>query len=76
MKNPISSVLRPLILAAAVVACAMPLTQFGQVYGVLVYGWRFSDFSSPMECEKIARLAGLSTSAVSKDIAAKKLDRD
>jgi signal transduction histidine kinase len=40
--------------------CAMPLTLFGQVYGVLVYGWCFADFSSPLECEKIARLAGIS----------------
>lgn len=44
--------------------CAMPLTQFGQAYGVLVYGWQFSDFSSPMECEKIARLTGLSPPAL------------
>ncbi len=44
--------------------CAMPLTQFGQVYGVLVYGWCFADFSSPMECEKLARMAGASAQAL------------
>lgn len=44
--------------------CAMPLTQFGQVYGVLVYGWCFADFSSPMECERIARLTGISGQAL------------
>ncbi|HEY0064175.1 MAG TPA: HAMP domain-containing sensor histidine kinase [Telluria sp.] len=44
--------------------CAMPLTQFGQVYGVLVYGWAFSDFSSPLECEKVARLTGVSSQAL------------
>jgi len=44
--------------------CAMPLTQFGQVYGVLVYGWSFADFSSPMECERIARLSGVSGQAL------------
>lgn len=44
--------------------CAMPLTQFGKVYGVLVYGWCFSDFSSPMECEQIARLVGISGQAL------------
>jgi signal transduction histidine kinase len=38
--------------------CAMPLTQFGKVYGVLVFGWRFRDFSSPMACEQIGRLIG------------------
>ncbi|MDB5937279.1 MAG: hypothetical protein JWQ01_4623 [Massilia sp.] len=40
--------------------CALPLTQFGKVYGVLVYGWCFSDFSSPMACEQIARMVGIS----------------
>ena len=40
--------------------CAMPLTQFGQVYGVLIFGWRFTDFSSPLECENIGVLAGIS----------------
>ena len=43
--------------------CAMPLTRLGQVYGVLVFGWCFSDFSSPLECERLARLAGVSSSA-------------
>ncbi|MES2757438.1 MAG: HAMP domain-containing sensor histidine kinase [Pseudomonadota bacterium] len=38
--------------------CALPLTQFGKVYGVLVFGWRFRDFSSPMACEQIGRLIG------------------
>jgi signal transduction histidine kinase len=40
--------------------CALPLTQFGKVYGVLVFGWCFSDFSSPMACEQIARMVGIS----------------
>ena len=40
--------------------CAIPLTQFGQPYGVLVFGWRHAEFSSPMECERLARLAGAS----------------
>ena len=40
--------------------CSMPLTQFGKVYGVLVFGWCFRDFSSPMACEQIARLVGVS----------------
>ena len=40
--------------------CSLPLTQFGQVYGVLVFGWCFRDFSSPMACEQIARMVGLS----------------
>lgn len=40
--------------------CAMPLVQFGQAYGVLVFGWCFADFSSPMECERLAALAGIS----------------
>ncbi|MES2318795.1 MAG: HAMP domain-containing sensor histidine kinase [Pseudomonadota bacterium] len=44
--------------------CALPLTQFGQVYGVLVFGWCFADFSSPMECDKVARLAGVSSPAL------------
>jgi signal transduction histidine kinase len=39
--------------------CALPLTQFGVVYGVLVFGWCFSDFSSPMACEQIARMVGV-----------------
>jgi signal transduction histidine kinase len=44
--------------------CALPLTQFGQVYGVLVYGWSFADFSSPMACEQIAAAAGANASAL------------
>jgi signal transduction histidine kinase len=40
--------------------CALPLIQFGAVYGVLVFGWCFSDFSSPMACEQIARAVGIS----------------
>lgn len=44
--------------------CALPLVQFGQVYGVLVYGWSFADFSSPMQCEQIAGLSGASARAL------------
>ena len=40
--------------------CALPLTQFGQVYGVLVFGWCFGDFGSPMACEQIARMVDIS----------------
>jgi signal transduction histidine kinase len=36
-----------------------PLLLHGGVYGVLVFGWRFVDFSSPLACERIARQAGL-----------------
>lgn len=32
-----------------------PLLLRGEVYGVLVFGWRFADFSSPLACERIAR---------------------
>lgn len=42
----------------------LPLTQFGKVYGVLVFGWCFRDFSSPMACEQVARLVGLSGQAL------------
>ncbi len=38
---------------------AMPLTHFGQIYGVLVYGWSFGDFSSPMECDQIGAKTGV-----------------
>ena len=38
---------------------AMPLTRFGKTYGVVVYGWTFRDFSSPMACDRIARQVGL-----------------
>ncbi|MEO7495043.1 MAG: HAMP domain-containing sensor histidine kinase [Massilia sp.] len=40
--------------------CGMPLVRFDQVYGVLIYGWTFRDFSSPLECEQLGRLVGLS----------------
>lgn len=40
--------------------CSLALTQFEQVYGVLVFGWCFRDFSSPMACEQIGRLVGVS----------------
>lgn len=39
--------------------CGMPLTRFGKTYGVVVYGWAFRDFSSPMACDRIARLIGI-----------------
>lgn len=39
--------------------CAQPLLLRGEVYGVLVFGWRFADFSSPLECERIASQIGL-----------------
>jgi signal transduction histidine kinase len=39
--------------------CAQPLLLRGEVYGVLVFGWRFADFSSPLACENIARMIGL-----------------
>jgi signal transduction histidine kinase len=39
--------------------CAQPLLLHGEVYGVLVFGWRFADFSSPLECERIAKQIGL-----------------
>jgi signal transduction histidine kinase len=39
--------------------CAQPLLLRGQVYGVLVFGWRFADFSSPLACERIAQQIGL-----------------
>jgi signal transduction histidine kinase len=39
--------------------CGLPLTQFGKAYAVLVFGWRFRDFSSPMACEQIARMTGV-----------------
>ena len=44
--------------------CAMPLTRLGAVYGVLVFGWCFSDFSSPLQCERIASTAGVSPDAL------------
>lgn len=39
--------------------CTQPLLLRGEVYGVLVFGWRFADFSSPLACERIARAIGL-----------------
>ena len=36
-----------------------PLLLRGAVYGVVVFGWRFADFSSPLACERIARNIGL-----------------
>lgn len=39
--------------------CALPLRLRGEVYGVIVFGWRFGDFSSPLECERIARQIGV-----------------
>jgi signal transduction histidine kinase len=39
--------------------CSLPLLLRGEVYGVLVFGWRFADFSSPLECEGIAKQIGL-----------------
>jgi signal transduction histidine kinase len=36
-----------------------PLMLRGAVYGVLVFGWRFADFSSPLACERIARQIGV-----------------
>ncbi|MGZ8319836.1 MAG: sensor histidine kinase, partial [Telluria sp.] len=38
---------------------AMPLTRFGKTYGVVVYGWSFRDFSSPLACDRIGRQVGL-----------------
>lgn len=39
--------------------CSQPLLLRGRVYGVLVFGWRFADFSSPLACERIAKQIGL-----------------
>ena len=36
-----------------------PLLLRGAVYGVLVFGWRFADFSSPLASERIARNIGV-----------------
>ncbi|MDL2357438.1 MAG: HAMP domain-containing sensor histidine kinase [Pseudomonadota bacterium] len=44
--------------------CSLPLTQFGQVYGVLVFGWRSTDFSSPMACERLGKLVGVAGHAL------------
>jgi signal transduction histidine kinase len=48
--------------------CAMPLTRLGQVYGVLVFGWCFADFSSPMECDRIARVSGAPANKLWNDV--------
>ena len=40
--------------------CSLPLTRAGHRYGVLVFGWCRRDFSSPMACERLASLVGLS----------------
>lgn len=39
--------------------CGLPLTRAGERYGAVVFGWRWSDFSSPMACEQLARLLKL-----------------
>jgi signal transduction histidine kinase len=39
--------------------CTQPLLLHGRVYGVLLFGWRFADFSSPLACERIAKQIGL-----------------
>lgn len=39
--------------------CSQPLLLHGQVYGVLLFGWRFADFSSPQACQRIAKQIGL-----------------
>ncbi len=44
--------------------CSLALTQSGHTYGVLVYGWRFSDFSSPLACDQVGALVGLSGHAL------------
>ena len=40
--------------------CSLPLTRAGHRYGVRVFGWCLRDFSSPMACERLASLVGLS----------------
>ncbi len=45
---------------ASLRVCSMPLQRFGKVYGVLIFGWAFRDFSSPFECEQLGRQVGLS----------------
>lgn len=39
--------------------CTQPLLLHGRVYGALLFGWRFADFSSPLACERIAKQIGL-----------------
>jgi hypothetical protein len=36
-----------------------PLMLRGEVYGVVVFGWRFADFSSPLACDRIAKKINL-----------------
>ena len=43
---------------------SLPLTRAGHRYGVLVFGWCFRDFSSPMACERLSSLVGLSGRAL------------
>lgn len=38
---------------------ATPLVSRGDIYGVIIYGWTFQDFSSPMECEQVGRTIDL-----------------
>ena len=44
--------------------CSLPLMRAGRRYGVLVFGWCFSDFSSPMACEQLAAVVGVSGQAL------------
>lgn len=44
--------------------CSLPLTRAGRRYGVLVFGWCCRDFSSPMACEQLASLVGISGRAL------------
>lgn len=37
----------------------LPLTRGGQLYGVLVFGWCFADFSSPMACQRLGAHIGI-----------------
>lgn len=39
--------------------CTQPLLLRGQIYGVVLFGWRFADFTSPLACERIAKQIGL-----------------
>lgn len=38
---------------------AVPLLVGGQVRGVIVYGWAFATFGTPLGCERIGRLLGV-----------------
>lgn len=44
--------------------CALPLSRAGRRYGVLVFGWRLRDFSSPLACEQLATLVGVAGQAL------------